>query len=153
MTARGVKPRQVVHHRYESYWLYGAVAPKTGEGFFLEMPALDAECFGVFLSAFSRAYPETMNVLVLDGAPAHVAKRLVVPENVVLWPLPAYAPELNPVERLWQEVRRKLPVGVPASLAALRESVADQVRSWTAEWLRSVTGYAYLIRAADALAS
>lgn len=40
-------------------------------------------------------------VLVLDGAGWHVAKALNVPENITLLHLPAYSPELNPIERLW----------------------------------------------------
>ena len=40
-------------------------------------------------------------VLVLDGAGWHSSPRLRVPDNVVLLPLPPYAPELNPVENVW----------------------------------------------------
>ncbi len=44
-------------------------------------------------------------MLVLDGAGWHVSKKLVVPENIILLPLPPYAPELNPVENAWQYLR------------------------------------------------
>jgi hypothetical protein len=54
--------------RYEYLWFYGAVEPATGESFFLELPALDTKCFQAFLNEFSRAYPDTLNLLVLDGA-------------------------------------------------------------------------------------
>lgn len=40
-------------------------------------------------------------ILVLDQAGWHVAKALKVPENISLFYLPAYSPELNPIERLW----------------------------------------------------
>ncbi len=40
-------------------------------------------------------------VLVLDQAGWHMAKRLKILKNVTLLYLPAYSPELNPVERLW----------------------------------------------------
>ena len=40
-------------------------------------------------------------VLVLDQAGWHTAKNLIVPHNITLLHLPAYSPELNPVERLW----------------------------------------------------
>ena len=48
-----------------------------------------------------QAGPEVHVVLVLDQAGWHVAKALKVPENVSLLYLPAYSPELNPIERLW----------------------------------------------------
>ena len=45
--------------------------------------------------------------MVIDGASSHVAKDLVVPENIRLLRLPAYAPELSPQEHVWDEVREK----------------------------------------------
>jgi transposase len=44
-------------------------------------------------------------LLVLDGAGWHSSPRLAVPENIVLLPLPAYSPELNPVENVWEFLR------------------------------------------------
>jgi transposase len=44
-------------------------------------------------------------VVLLDQAGWHQSKRLVVPANITLMPLPAKAPELNPVENIWQFVR------------------------------------------------
>ena len=43
--------------------------------------------------------------LVVDGAGHHVAKHLAVPDNVTLVPLPPYAPELNPMENVWEYLR------------------------------------------------
>ena len=43
--------------------------------------------------------------LVFDGAGYHVAKNLAVPDNITLVPLPAYAPELNPIENVWEYLR------------------------------------------------
>ncbi len=45
---------------------------------------------------------------VLDNAPAHRWQDARIPENVLLVPLPPYGPELNPVERLFLELRREL---------------------------------------------
>ena len=44
-------------------------------------------------------------MLVVDNAGWHVAKALVIPANLTLLFLPPYAPELNPVERLWGWLR------------------------------------------------
>ena len=43
--------------------------------------------------------------IVSDGAGYHIAKELVVPENVTLIKLPPYAPELNPLENVWEYLR------------------------------------------------
>lgn len=143
ITARGVKPIQLMLPRYEYFWLYGAVDPLSGESFFLEMPALDTPCFQAFLSEFSLAFPDTLNVLVLDGAPPHGAYALKLPENVLLFRLPPYSPELNPVERIWLDVRERLGSGLPASLKALADSAAETLRAYTRETLMSLTRFGY----------
>lgn len=152
VTACGVRPVQPYQMRYQYYWLYGAVEPKTGEAFYLEMPALDVDCFTVYLAALSKQYAKTLNVLVVDGAPAHRGKDVVVPQNVILLFLPPYSPELNPVERLWLSLKQRLDVfdaAIRSELSVLRRHVADQVRALTASQLRSLTGYGYI---RDALA-
>ena len=49
--------------------------------------------------------PGAHAVLVLDGAGWHGGKDLVVPDAITLLTLPPYAPELNPVENIWQFLR------------------------------------------------
>lgn len=154
LTGFGVKPEQVVLPLYEYYWLYAAVEPKTGQAFWLEMPHLNADCFAVFLEQFAQHYAESLNVMLIDGAPAHVAKRVKVPENVLLVRFPPYSPALNPVERLWQDLKGHVDLydaQVRSSLLALRDHVAQLVCSYTEARLASLTGYAYLIEAANAL--
>ena len=154
LTGYGVKPLQVVEPLYEYYWLYAAVEPTTGDAFWWELPCLDADCFSVFLRQFSQHYAESLNIVLLDQAPAHVAQRLEVPENVVLMWLPAYNPELNPVERLWEDVKQRIDVldaQLRSSLTALQAHVAGIIQRYTAEAIASLTGYSYLVEAIDAL--
>jgi transposase len=49
--------------------------------------------------------PGAHALVLLDQAGWHVSKRLVIPANITLVPLPAKAPELNPVENVWQFLR------------------------------------------------
>jgi transposase len=44
-------------------------------------------------------------VLLLDQAGWHLSRRLSVPSNITLIPLPAKCPELNPQENVWQFMR------------------------------------------------
>ncbi len=145
LTACAVKPHQQILPRYEYYWLYAAVEPTTGESLVLEMPALDAKSVQAFLDEFSRTYPDSLNVLVWDGAPAHLSQALSVPDNVLLVRLPPYSPELNPIERLWQELRQKMGFVPAADLPTLKDTVAEQICRYTAPMLASLCGYAYLL--------
>jgi DDE superfamily endonuclease len=154
LTGYGVKPIQVVEPLYEYYWMYAAVEPTTGDAFWWELPRLDADCFTVFLWQFGQHYAASLNILLLDQAPAHVAQRVQIPENVILVWLPAYSPELNPVERLWEDLKRRIDVlnsQVRSSLRALQEHVGDLVQRYSAETIASLTGYTYLVEAVHAL--
>jgi hypothetical protein len=149
-----VKPVQIVAPLDAYYWLYAAVAPTTGEAFWWELPGLDADCFTVFLRQFGQHYADSLNIMFLEQAPAQVAQRVEVPENVLLVWLPASSPELNPVERLWEDLKSRIDVldtRVRSSLVALQEHVADLIHRYTAETIASLTGYAYLVDAINAL--
>ena len=61
MTGFGVKPLQVVEPLYESYWLYAAVEPTSGNAFWWEWSCLDADCFSLFLHKFGQPYAESLN--------------------------------------------------------------------------------------------
>ncbi len=154
LTSAGTKPIQIVNPLYESYWLYAALEPTAGDAFWWEVPRLDADCFTVFLREFGQHYADSLNILLLDRAPAHRAQRVQVPENVVLLWLPAYSPALNPVERLWEDLKRRIDVldaHVRSSLEALQTHVATLIQGYTAETIASLTGYAYLVDAVHAL--
>jgi transposase len=58
------------------------------------------------LNEIAHAVAPGAHALVLvDQAGWHQAKRLVIPANITLVLLPAKAPELNPVENIWQFMR------------------------------------------------
>jgi DDE superfamily endonuclease len=90
------------------YYLYGAVSPKDGACVYLIMPRSDTACFQLFLNALSRKFARQDILLVLDGAPNHRYRDLVLPGNISLLFLPPYSRELNPKENLWEEIREKI---------------------------------------------
>lgn len=82
------------------------VCPATGRAEGLIAPALNTGIMQTFLDQWSATLPTgTHAVLVWDGAGYHGAAALRVPGNVTVVGLPPYAPELNPVERLWLYLR------------------------------------------------
>jgi len=88
-------------------YVYGAVSPVEGQLDWMICPVMNTEQMGKFLAQVSAAHAQDFMVMVVDGASSHVAKALVVPENVRLHRLPGYSPELNPQEHVWDEIREK----------------------------------------------
>jgi transposase len=88
--------------------LYGAVSPKDGTCAYLIIPRSDTACFQAFLNALWRKFARQDILLVLDGAPNHRCRDLMLPDNISLLFLPPYSPELNPKENLWEEIREKI---------------------------------------------
>jgi len=75
---------------------------------FLILPAADTECFQIFLNTLAKKYSRSHILLFVDGAGNHSSGDLVIPGNITLEPLPAYSPELNPQENIWDEIREKV---------------------------------------------
>lgn len=96
--------RQMVR---EYIYAYSALAPATGDCYSMIAPFCNTEAMNCFLSHLAEQYNRYRIVLLLDKAGWHISNRVQLPENLLLLHLPAYSPELNPVELLWREIRRK----------------------------------------------
>src|ERR671912_171155 len=84
----------------------GSLISSSGSGAGLVLPRCTTEAMTLHLAEISQAVaPDAHAVLLLDRAGWHVSTRLKVPSNITLVPLPAKAPELNPVENIWQFMR------------------------------------------------
>ena len=153
LTARGVQPVGTIQHVFKWFYIYGAVAPTSGESFFLELPYLNSGMFQLFVDELARAFPESLNVLVLDNSGGHTAKRLVMPENVRLVFLPPASPELNPIERVWRDLKDALAWLQFADVDAQQAYVADLIAAYDPATLRSLTSYPYFVEAVHALSA
>jgi hypothetical protein len=102
--------RPTANGRTKYQWLYvsGFVHPASGRDLELILPAANTDRMGLAPEEFARrADPDGSKrlVVLVDNAGWHIAKRLAVPPNVVLHPLPPCTPELRPAEPLWPLVR------------------------------------------------
>jgi len=104
---RGTRPRQPADQRYESAYLFGAICPARGTGAALAMPYAETSAMQLHLEEISRTVAKGAHaVLLLDRAGWHTTAKLTVPKNLTLVFLPSRAPELNPVEQIWQYLRQ-----------------------------------------------
>ncbi len=93
--------------RYEWAYLFGAICPERKLGTGLVMPYANTEAMNKHLEEIGKAVTSGAHAaLLLDRAGWHGSQELTVPQNVTLIPIPPYSPELNPVENVWEYLRK-----------------------------------------------
>lgn len=101
-----VRPR--VGHQQVREYCQGVLAASPTEGRISALvvsSSVDHHAMNAFLIETMARFPQRYCVLFLNGAGAHIAHDLAVPQDMHLELLPPYSPELNPVEPLWDYVR------------------------------------------------
>ena len=104
---KGSRPLMVRDNRYDSAYLFGAICPARAVGAAIIMPTINAEAMSEHLKEISAQVARGAHaMLIVDGAGWHqTGGKLIVPDNITLLPLPPYAPELNPMENVWEYLR------------------------------------------------
>ena len=98
-------PRRKRQYRFRQ----GACCPAKDKAVGLILPQVNMDMMELHLAEVSSHVSDGCHaVVVLDCASWHTTEKLVVPSNVSLLPLPLppHSPELNPVEQVWQQLRK-----------------------------------------------
>ena len=146
----GVRPKGKQQIGYEYVYLYVSLKPNTGELFAMFLPRLDKQGFSIFAKERSKRLKQK-TLWVVDGAPAH---RLAQEERfLTLQKLPPYAPELNPVERFFEELRRLMKFRLFESLEAAEECLSEVLQGFynDVERVKSLTLFPYITYARNNL--
>jgi hypothetical protein len=101
----------------------------------------------LFIDEFAKAFPDSFNILLMDNAGAHTAQGLQLPENVALLFQPPRCPELNPAERVWEDLRGKLAWQRFAHIDVLEDELVACLNQYQPATLQSLTSYSYLVDA------
>lgn len=102
---KGSRPEITKQFVREYTYAYGAVSPLDGVSDFLILPNMRGLEMEVFLKEVSKRHSSELLLMFMDGASCH--KGIEAPENIMIRHLPAYCPQLNPVENIWDEMREK----------------------------------------------
>ena len=144
-TPKGVRPSGEQRIGYEYGYLSVAVNPMRGDIFLLLLPDMRVESFQVFLKEFedSLSNPTT---LITDGAAAHCSSRREFGERLELERIPPYSPELNPVERFFNELRKELKNRVFDSYEQVEAAVIEAVKPYlnNKQKVKQLTCYGWL---------
>jgi len=144
ITLPGVRPVGTIQRTFENYYIYGAAEVSCGESFFLELPFMNTDCFRCFPDGFSETFSDSMNIFIIDNAWIHKAKRLIIPENIRLIFLPPYSPELNPVGRFWQYIKKDIKGEIFSDPAEMKDYADDILKEYSKKTTASLTGFSYI---------
>lgn len=148
-TPIGYRPVAPIKIGYENTYLYLTLCPFTGKGFGAFLPKLNSEWFAWFISKVQECMGQTgipeKALFIADGATAHKIE-LFNKEKLVFERLPAACPELNPVERFFKEIRKKLKNKIFDTLELAQERIHKIVEDLFEEEgkVSSLTCFPYL---------
>jgi len=143
---KGIRPNTPCHHIREFRYAYGAVEPITGESCFTIMPYCNTDCMNAFLKELSSAFPDDYVLLCADRASWHRSKALTIPSNIEIFALPPATPEMNPIEQIWKEIRKRgFRNEIFHTLAVVIERLCDTINSLTKDTISSITNRKWII--------
>lgn len=121
-----VKPRQ---QKYEWGYVYAALECVEGLAEFRFAPTVNLEWSHDFLRQIAASDPQAEHVVIWDQAGFHPTANLhSIPARVHPLALPAYSPELNPVEKLWDILKDSICNRVFESLDQIEEILTATMR-------------------------
>ncbi|WP_431356840.1 transposase [Komarekiella delphini-convector] len=68
-----------------------------------------------------------------------------MPDNIILLFQPAHSPELNPIEQVWQYIKRRLRWLLPKNLDELRAALYAEIGKLTKPIIASIAGRQYIL--------
>ena len=102
----------------------------------------------LFLQELSKQFPDDILLLCCDGAAWHKSKTLEIPDNIVLFHIPPYTPEMNPIEQIWKEIRKRgFRNEVFATLEKVVLRLCDTISSLLTSTVSSITCRTRIIKA------
>ena len=132
---KGQQPRVLSPSVRHKVGFFGALNLKTGQLVSQEAPTFNAQTFGDFIRYLLQSTQGKI-WLILDNARWHHSKELkefyeANQERLTFIFLPAYSPELNPIERVWRITRRKITHNrYFPSIEDLRLALVSQFMAW-----------------------
>jgi transposase len=111
---KGIQPNvEQKQRKRERKTLFGCIDPVKGIVITDVADKGNTKTFFKFLIKVAKVYPDSKVVMVVDNVRYHHAKRLKpilrkYENRIELVYLPAYSPDLNPIERIWWYMRKKI---------------------------------------------
>jgi hypothetical protein len=100
---KGKRPRVIKQQQYINTYIIGSVCPNKNIAEAIISPYCNSDAIHHHLQQISAATTsDHFAVVVMDQAGWHITPKIDNIPNVALLFLPAYSPELNPMEQVWE---------------------------------------------------
>jgi len=143
----GVRPVVPSAKVREYIYVYGAVEPESGDDCFLIMPKCNTKMTNIFLDELSKKFCRDYILLGTDNASWHKSKSLKIPDNIRLFFIPPRTPEMNPIEQIWQEIRKRgFKNSLFKSVASVSDKLCEVIQSLSADTITSITGRDWILQ-------
>jgi len=109
--------------------------------------SLNGEDFQKFIDALSLELGEDIAIIHMDRAGAHTTNKLSWSEKLIPVCQPSHSPELNPIERVWEYIKKELVGEVFTTLEQLRERLKQVLEKITPEQISSLSSYKFILEA------
>ena len=103
--------------------------------------------FEQYLKALSEHKPAEYKIVIIDNAGFHSTKNIKICDNIYLLRIPAYRPELNPCEQVWQYIKNRYKNQLFKTMSSLREWLNETVVSMKTETIKSITSNHHYLKA------
>lgn len=146
---KGRRPLCRMKVGYQFCYLYAALCPSTGHLVCLILPDMTKASFCLFCRFFAEQVRAVCGrgavLLICDGAGAH-QKEVCRQNGITLEHLPPYCPELNPVERFFEELRKELSNQVYQDLDAAENHLSQILQPYFHDKNKIIqlTNYSYI---------
>lgn len=140
---RVIVPKQM---EFEWGYLWAEIDPLSGDVNVWLLPEMNKEWLKPVLEQMPEYWGDKVG-LVFDNSRVHKSVSNILPDKLGFKFLPAYSPELNPVERFFEELRRRIANKIFNDLNELEETLLEVVNEYCEdkEKVRRLCGYPWII--------
>ena len=153
---RGKRVIKSFQQKFDWDYVYGALDILSGEPVCCFVPTVSCDAVWEFLRQLVRTDSAAQHVVLWDGAGFHQPPDATQEEwadlnQVQVLKLPPYCPELNPVERLWDQVKDAICNRTFTTIEALREALTPVLAGfWNCpKRVKKLIGKSWLIQNAN----
>jgi transposase len=134
----------VPNGRWETTTMIAAIGRNGPQAPWVVEGPMDGEVFTVWAQQVLAPTLEPGDIVVMDNLSVHknkMARKAIEAAGAQIWDLPAYSPDLNPIEKMWSKIKahlRKVEARDPESLfCAIGDAIAQVSNTDIKNWFAS----------------